>query len=110
MTDDLTEHDWRGVQRLLFAVEDQLAKADDVNATLEQMTTRAATMIPAGADRESSNTISASWSGRLSRWSWNDEGRANHEAISYQQIPRLPSRSTCVTTKNKNPWEETNER
>jgi hypothetical protein len=52
MTDDLTEHDWRGVQRLLFAVEDQLAKADDVNATLEQMTTRAATMIPAGADRK----------------------------------------------------------
>ena len=51
MTDDLTE-DWRGVQRLLFVVEDQLGKADDVNVTLEQMAARAATMIPAGANRE----------------------------------------------------------
>ena len=51
-TDNLTEDDWRGVQRLLFAVEDQLEKADDVICEFEQMTARAATMIPAGPDRE----------------------------------------------------------
>ena len=33
MTDDLTEHDRRGIQRLLLAVEDKLGKADDVNVT-----------------------------------------------------------------------------
>jgi hypothetical protein len=53
MTDDqMTEHDGHGVQRLLLAVEDQLGRANDVDVVVEQMTTRAATMIPAGADRE----------------------------------------------------------
>ena len=50
--DEMTERDWRGVQHLMFVVEDQLGKADDVNATLEQMISRAATMIPPGPNRE----------------------------------------------------------
>ena len=47
MTDDLTEHDWRGVQRLLFAVEDRLGRADDVNVALEQIISRGATLVVA---------------------------------------------------------------
>lgn len=50
--DGMTEDDWRGIQHLMFVVEDQLGKADDVNATFEQMASRAATMIPDGPDRE----------------------------------------------------------
>ena len=53
MTDDqMTDDDWRDIQHLMLVVEDQLARADDVNVTVEQIVARAATMIPAGADRE----------------------------------------------------------
>lgn len=50
--DQMTEHDRRGVQRLLFAVEDKLGKADDVDVALEQIIALGATLVPAGADRE----------------------------------------------------------
>ena len=52
MTDELTGHDKNGIQYLLFAVEDKLAKADDVNVTLEQIIALGATIIPPGPDRE----------------------------------------------------------
>ena len=45
MTDDLTEHDKNGVQRLLLAVENQLERADDVILAFEAIVARAATLV-----------------------------------------------------------------
>jgi len=53
MSDDrMTERDKNGIQRLMFVVEDRLGQAEDVNAALDEMASLAATMVPAGADRE----------------------------------------------------------
>ena len=43
--DEMTEHDWCGVQRLIFAVEDRLGKADDVNVTLENIISLGVTLV-----------------------------------------------------------------
>ena len=44
-TDEMTDDDWRGVQRLLLAVEGRLNKADDVLVAVEQLVSRAATLV-----------------------------------------------------------------